>query len=114
MGSSPDYLTDLDIAVVVGMLHTEINEIQRSRKMNSSEELYNRLIGTLSGMVDVSHIAELKNWIWIVVGILQAESVALSKIANHIPGETQAESRVTSYDDSALADEFSCRCLEFL
>jgi hypothetical protein len=63
--------------------------------MSSSNELYNRLIGTLSALVNVSHIAELKNWIWIVVGILQAESVALSKIANHLPGETQAESRVT-------------------
>jgi len=63
--------------------------------MNSSEELYGRLIGTLSRLVDVRHIAELKNWIWIVVGILQSESVVLSKIATHVPGETQAESRVT-------------------
>ena len=34
--------------------------------MNSSEELYNRLIGTLSALVNVRHIAELKNWVWIV------------------------------------------------
>ena len=63
--------------------------------MNNSEELYNRLQGTLSNLVNVKHIAELKNWIWIVVGILQAGSVTLSKIATHVPGETQAESRVT-------------------
>lgn len=64
--------------------------------MNSSDELYNRLIGTLITLVKVRHIAELKNWVWIVVGILQSESVVLSKIATHIPGDTQAESRVTT------------------
>jgi hypothetical protein len=64
--------------------------------MSNSDEMYNRLIGTLNTLVNVRHIAELKNWIWIVVGILQSESIALSKIATHIPGETQAESRVTT------------------
>jgi hypothetical protein len=63
--------------------------------MSNSEELYNRLQETLSTLVNVKHIAELKNWIWIVVGVLQSESITLSKIATHIPGETQAESRVT-------------------
>ena len=63
--------------------------------MNSSEELYGRLIGTLSTLVSARNIAEIRNWIWIVVGILQSESIALSKIATHVPGETQAESRVT-------------------
>jgi len=64
--------------------------------MSSSQELYTRLIGTLNLLVSVRHIAELKNWVWIVVGILQSNSVALSQIATHIPGETQAESRVTT------------------
>jgi hypothetical protein len=64
--------------------------------MSSSQELYTRLIGTLNALVSVTHIAELKNWVWIVVGILQSNSVALSQIATHIPGETQAESRVTT------------------
>ena len=64
--------------------------------MGNSDELYNRLIGTLSTLVNVRHIAELKNWIWIVVGILQSESITLSKIATHIPGEIEAESRVTT------------------
>jgi len=58
--------------------------------------LYTRLIGTLNLLVSVRHIAELNNWVWIVVGILQSNSVALSQIATHIPGETQAESRVTT------------------
>jgi hypothetical protein len=63
--------------------------------MSTSEELYNRLLETLSTLVNVRHIAELKNWTWVVVGILQSQSVGLSKIATYVPGETQAESRVT-------------------
>ena len=31
-----------------------------------------------------------------MVGILQTNSIALSKIANHIPSEAEAESRVTT------------------
>jgi Transposase DDE domain len=64
--------------------------------MGSSHELYNRLIGRLNALVEVSHLKHLTNWVWIVVGILQANSIALSKIANHIPSETEAESRVTT------------------
>jgi hypothetical protein len=63
--------------------------------MSTSEELYDHLQGTLSTLVSVHHIAELKNWIWVVVGILQSQSVGLSKIATYIPGETQAQARVT-------------------
>jgi hypothetical protein len=64
--------------------------------MNSSEELYNRMIKKLVDLVDARNIAELRNWVWVVVGILQSKSVSLSKIATHVPGETQAESRVTT------------------
>jgi len=64
--------------------------------MSSSKELYTRLINTLSPLVSVAHIAHLTNWVWIVVGILQANSLALSQIATHIPGEAKAESRVTT------------------
>lgn len=64
--------------------------------MSSSNELYNRLIGTVYPLVEVSHIQQLTNWMWIVVGILQANSIALSKIAMFIPGEAEAESRVTT------------------
>jgi hypothetical protein len=64
--------------------------------MSSSRELYTRLIQTLSPLVNVAHIAHLSNWVWIVVGILQANSMALSRIAVHIPGEAKAESRVTT------------------
>jgi hypothetical protein len=64
--------------------------------MSSSRELYTRLINTLSALVSVAHIAHLTNWAWIVVGILQANSITLSQIAIHIPGEAKAESRVTT------------------
>ena len=64
--------------------------------MNSSQELYNRLITTVGPLVRVSHVSHLDNWIWMVVGILQANSLALSQIALHIPTPAYAESRVTT------------------
>jgi hypothetical protein len=63
--------------------------------MSSSQELHDRLMETMRPLVDVSNIKQLTNWVWIVVGILQAKSIALSQIALYIPGEAQAESRVT-------------------
>jgi hypothetical protein len=63
--------------------------------MSSSNELYTRLIETVQPLVDIEHIKRLTNWMWIVVGILQADSIALSQIATYIPGEVEAESRVT-------------------
>src|SRR5713101_7838897 len=63
--------------------------------MSSSQALYNRLEPTVRPLVKVSHRKQLDNWLWIVVGIIQAKSIALSQIANHLPGESAAESRVT-------------------
>jgi hypothetical protein len=63
--------------------------------MSSSSELYNRLFRTVRPLVPVSNIKQLANWLWITVGILQADSIALSKIATYLPGTTNAESRVT-------------------
>ena len=64
--------------------------------MSSSRELYTRLIYTLSPLVNVAHISHLTNWVWIVVGIVQGNSIALSQIATYIPGDAKAESRVTT------------------
>jgi len=64
--------------------------------MSNSHELYHRLVHAVHPLVSVSHIQQLANWMWIVVGILQADSIALSKIATFIPGEAEAESRVTT------------------
>jgi len=64
--------------------------------MSSSSELYNRLFRTIRPLVPVSNIKQLANWLWITVGILQADSIALSKIATYLPGPALAESRVAT------------------
>lgn len=64
--------------------------------MSSSRELYTRLIAIMNALVSPAHIQHLTNWTWMVVGILQANSIALSQIATHLPGEIKAESRVTT------------------
>jgi len=63
--------------------------------MSNSQALYNRIEPTLGPLVQVSNRKQLDNWLWIVVGIIQAKSIALSQIANHLPGAREAESRVT-------------------
>jgi hypothetical protein len=63
--------------------------------MSSSQELYNRLNEKLRELVHVKNGKQVTNWIWIIVGILQSESVNLSQIANSLPMATKAESRVT-------------------
>jgi hypothetical protein len=56
--------------------------------------LYNRIVHTLARLVTVSHIAQLSNWAWLTVGILQSQAVALGAIATHLPWEAKAESRI--------------------
>ena len=63
--------------------------------MSSSQQLYNQLNEKMSELVKVKNRKQLANWIWIIVGIIQSESCNLSKIANYLPMETEAESRVT-------------------
>jgi hypothetical protein len=63
--------------------------------MSSSQELYNRLNEKLRELVHVKNRKQVTNWIWIIVGILQSQSSHLSQIANYLPMETKAESRVT-------------------
>jgi hypothetical protein len=66
-----------------------------AQNMSSCDELYNRLIQTVQPLVLVSNRKQLANWMWIVVGIVQANAVALSCIATYLPQTTLAESRVT-------------------
>jgi hypothetical protein len=63
--------------------------------MSSSQELYNRLHEKLRELVHVKNRNQETNWIWVIVGILESESCNLSQIANCLPKETKAESRVT-------------------
>jgi hypothetical protein len=63
--------------------------------MGSSEQIYNRVVGKLERIIEYADVRHLENLLWIVVGIIQQESVNLSKIAQSIPGETTSASRVT-------------------
>ena len=62
--------------------------------MSSSQELYNRLNEKLRKLVHVKNGKQVTNWIWIIVGVLQSQSSNLGPIANCLPMETKAESRV--------------------
>jgi hypothetical protein len=53
------------------------------------------MLHTIAPLVQTTYITQLTNLVWITVGILQQQSVALPQIAQSIPGDTQAESRVT-------------------
>ena len=65
--------------------------------MSSSHELYRRIIVTLGPLVSVSNLKQLSNWVWISVGIIQANSVNLGQIATHIPiGSPKAKSRIAT------------------
>ena len=70
--------------------------LQGDLNMNSSYELYNRLFGTIRPLVSTTNIKQLANWLWITVGILQANSVALSKMATYLPSPATAEAQVTT------------------
>ena len=63
--------------------------------MSISKELYTRLEKAIMPLVEVSHAHHLSNWLWIVSGVLQSKSVALSQIATYLPMETKAEARIT-------------------
>ena len=54
--------------------------------MSSSEQVYNRLMTPLQGMVPVSNRKQLVNWAWI--------AVALSQVAVFPPRSAKAELRV--------------------
>ena len=65
--------------------------------MGSSQELYDRLSQKVMAVCwdQTTNIKQLVNLIWVVVGVINARSIALSEIANSIPGGAEAESRVT-------------------
>ena len=65
--------------------------------MGGSQELYDRLSQKLLAVCsnETTNIKQIVNLIWLVIGVINARSVALSKIANSLPGQVEAESRVT-------------------
>jgi hypothetical protein len=65
--------------------------------MSSSLELYKRIIVTLHPLVRVSNRKQWSNWSWIIVGIVQANSVNLGQIVTYIPvGSRNAEARIAT------------------
>lgn len=44
---------------------------------------------------EVSNVKQVTNLIWLVVAVIQGRSIALSQLANVLPGDADAESRVT-------------------
>lgn len=65
--------------------------------MGSSQELYDRLSQKLMAVCgdQTTNIKQVVNLIWLVIGVINARSIALSEIANSVPGHAEAESRVT-------------------
>jgi hypothetical protein len=62
--------------------------------MSSSQQVYNRVSTKLQALHPTVHLKRLTVWVWVVVGLIQGQSVQLSEIANHIPGDTQAVGRL--------------------
>lgn len=62
--------------------------------MSSSQQLYSKVITQLEQFHPQLHRRRLANWVWIIVGMIQAQSVQLSLIANHIPDATDAVARI--------------------
>lgn len=63
----------------------------------NSYELYDRLDAQLDALMrdTVNNVKQLTNLIWLVVAVLQGRTIALSQLATYLPGDGQAESRVT-------------------
>lgn len=53
--------------------------------MSSSQEVYTQVAAKLQAVHPHLHWRRLGNWIWIIVGLIQGQSVHLSQIALHIP-----------------------------
>lgn len=62
--------------------------------MSSSSILYARLFEVLRAAHPDIRVTRIANWVWVVVGLIQAQSVHLSQIAQHIPSEAEAAGRI--------------------
>ena len=62
--------------------------------MGRSVELYQQLHTELQKYHTETHVRRLANWIWVIVGLLQGQSVHLSAIASAIPSLAQAAGRI--------------------
>ena len=62
--------------------------------MSSSSLLYARLFEVLRAAHPDVHVTRIANWVWVGVGLIQAQSVHWSQIAPHLPSEAQAAGRI--------------------
>ena len=74
-----------------------VKKAKNTPQRGSSYALYDRLSQQLVDVLGnhVTNIKQLMNLIWMVAGVIQGHTIALSQLATYLPGEAQAESRVT-------------------
>lgn len=62
--------------------------------MSSSSILYARLFQVIRAAHPEVRCTRIANWVWVIVGLIQGQSVHLSRIAEHIPSEAHAAGRI--------------------
>lgn len=62
--------------------------------MSSQATLYNQLFEYLRRVHPSPHVSRIRNWVYIMVGMILAHSVQLSQIALHLPSEAEAAGRI--------------------
>lgn len=62
--------------------------------MSSSQEVYTQIAAKLQAVHPTLHWRRLGNWIWVIVALVQAQSVHLSQLALHIPGKAKEAGRI--------------------
>jgi hypothetical protein len=70
------------------------NLFSKELSMSSSQSLYTQIFAKLRTLHPDTQLTRLANWVWVIVGLIQAQSVHLSEIANHIPGPAKAAGRI--------------------
>src|SRR5687768_14314400 len=67
---------------------------ERPNPMSSSQALYTQVHTKLVSFHPTLHLKRLTVWVWVVVGLIQSQSLHLSEIANYIPSEAEAAGRI--------------------
>jgi hypothetical protein len=67
---------------------------RKANLMSSSQELHTKVFTKLRAVHPEPHLKRIANWVWIIVGLILAQAVHLSQIAQHIPSEAQAAGRI--------------------
>lgn len=62
--------------------------------MSSSQEVYTQIAAKLQAVHPTLHWRQLSNWIWVIVALVQAQSVHLSHLALYIPGKAKEAGRI--------------------